>query len=251
MGTIAAPSYATFFMGSFEEKFIYSAILADCLFYCRFLDDIFLICTFQEPTFNNFITDLNTTHESIKFDQEKSKTQIAFLDTVVYIDKERRIQTTLYKKPTDTSNYLHFQSSHPKHLKESITFSQAFRLKRICSEEIEYQNNCSKMMENFMKRGYNKNLITQQIEGANAKSRNETLTYKINKSNDRIPLVITFNPTLPRIGIILKTHWELLHIKPEVKECFLEPPVKAYRRSKNLRDIIGSNEIINNKVKKQ
>ena len=250
MGTIAAPSYATIFMGNFEEKFIYPHILADCLIYCRFIDDIFLICTLPETSFINFIADLNTRHESIKFDFEISKTQISFLDTVVYIDKNRRIQTTLYKKPTDTSNYLHFRSSHPKHLKENLPYSQALRLKRICSEETEYHKNCTKMRDNFIKRGYNKSLVTQQIEKANAKSRHDTLTYKTYKTNKRIPLTTTFNPTLPEISNILKSNWNILQIKPEVKECFPEPPIISYRRNKNLRDMIGSNEIINNKVRR-
>ena len=105
IGTIAAPSYATIFIRSFEETFIYQQILADCLMHCRFIAGIFLICTFPETTLINLIADLNTRHESIKFDYEISETQIAFLDTVVYIDKSRRIQTTLFKTATDRSNY--------------------------------------------------------------------------------------------------------------------------------------------------
>ena len=68
MGTIAVPSYATIFMGNFEETYIYPRILANCLFYCRLIDDIFLIYDLQESNFNEFIKDLNTTHDSIKFD---------------------------------------------------------------------------------------------------------------------------------------------------------------------------------------
>ena len=81
MGTIAAPSYATIFMGSFEEKFTSPHILADCLMCGRFINDIFLICTLPETSFISFIADLNTRRESIKFDYEISKTLIAFLDT--------------------------------------------------------------------------------------------------------------------------------------------------------------------------
>ena len=200
MDTIAAPSYATIVMGNFEEKFIYPHISADCLMYCRLNDDIFFICTLPETRFITFIADLNTRHESIKFDFEISKAQMSFLDTVVYIDKNRRIQTTLYRKPTDTSSYLHFRSSHPKHLKENLPYSQDLRLKRICSEETEYHKDCTKMTDNFIKRGYNKSLVTQQIEKANAKSRHDTLTYKTHKTNKHIPLTTTINPTHPEIS---------------------------------------------------
>ena len=127
-------------------------------------------------------------------------------------------------------------------------FSQALRLKRICSDETEYLQNCNKMQENFIKRGYSKQLITQKIEQANTKSRTDTLTYKTRKSSNRIPLVTTFNPTLPHIGSILKSRWNILHIKPDIKESFPEPPIISYKRSKNLRDMIGNNNIVNSKV---
>ena len=100
---------------------------------------------------NNFITEVNTRKKSIKFGHDISKTQIAFLDTIIYNDKNRRIQTTLHKRSTDTSSHLYFQSSHPKHLEENLPFSLALRLKRICSEETEFHRKCTKMMDNFIK----------------------------------------------------------------------------------------------------
>ena len=133
-------------MGSFEEELIYLHIPSDCLIYCRFIDDIFLICTLPETSFFNFIVDLSTRHESIKFDYEFSETQVAFFDTVVYIDKNIQIQTTLYRKPTDISNYSHFRSSHTKHAKENLPHSQTLRLICICSEGTEYNKNCSKTL---------------------------------------------------------------------------------------------------------
>ena len=120
MGTSAAPSYATIDMGHFEEKHIYPEINNDCLFYTRYIDDIFLIYTGGERKLIEFLTKLNTAHDSIKFEFEKSTKSIAFLDTLVYIDDKRQLQTTLYTKPTDTHNYLHFKSAHPKHLIDSL-----------------------------------------------------------------------------------------------------------------------------------
>lgn len=42
----------------------------------------------------------------------------------------------------------------------------------------------------------------------------------------------------------------ILYTIPEVKECFPELPIISYRRSKNLWDYIGSNEMINIKVRR-
>ena len=45
MGTVFAPSYATIYMGYFEETHIYPKIKNGCAFYVRYIDDIFLIYT--------------------------------------------------------------------------------------------------------------------------------------------------------------------------------------------------------------
>ena len=45
-------------------------------------------------------------------------------------------------------------------------------------------------------------------------------------------------------------HWHLLHINPNVAEIFQSSPILAFRRNKNLRDIIGTKLIENGKVKR-
>ena len=62
-----------------------------------------------------------------------SKESIEFLDTLVYIDSKKKLQTTLYKKPTDCQIDLHAKSAHPFTLRKSIPYSQALRIKCICS----------------------------------------------------------------------------------------------------------------------
>ena len=46
-------------------------------------------------------------------------------------------------------------------------------------------------------------------------------------------------------------HWHLLHINPNVAEKFQSPPILAFRRNKNLRDIIGTKLIENGKVRRK
>ena len=65
-----------------------------------------------------FMNEINKKNQSIKFDFKFSKESIEFLDTLVYIDRKNRLQTTLYKIPTDCRNYLHAKSVHPFSLKK-------------------------------------------------------------------------------------------------------------------------------------
>ena len=64
----------------------------------------------------------------------------------------------------------------------------------------------------------------------------------------RIPLVLKFKRTLPNIKKIIDEHWHLLQINPKLKNTFQANPIIAYKRNKNLKEIIGSNKILNNKV---
>ena len=251
MGTVAAPSYAVIFMGEFEEKYIYPEVGNDCLYYGRYIDDILMIFKGTETRFKTFAENLNTKHPSIKFDYEISKTSIPFLDTRIYIDKNRHLQTTLYTKPTDTHNYLHYKSAHPKHLKNSLPYSQALRLRRICTKDSELKSHCQEMEANFSRRGYRKEILQDQIRKAITTPRETTLQKVPKERSKRIPLVTTFNSTLPQIGNILRERWEILNIKPKFKELFSEPPMIAFRRCKNLREIIGCNTINDNKVSRK
>ena len=100
------------------------------------------------------MNEINQKHQSIKFDFKFSKENIEFLDTLVYISNNR-LQTTLYKKPTDCQNYLHAKSAHPFSLKKSVPYSEALRSKRICSTFEEYRKHSQDLIKRFVEKGYN------------------------------------------------------------------------------------------------
>ena len=80
--------------------------------------------------------------------------------------------------------------------------------------------------------------------------RKSFLQTKEKKRSQRIPLVVTYNRTLHPLSQIINKHWHILRTDPKMEEKFSERPVLAYRRCKNLRDMIGSNTISNNKAVK-
>ena len=54
-----------------------------------------------------------------------STLKLTTTDTFVYINDKRKLQATLYTKPTEIQKCLHFQSVHPKHQIDSLPYSQA------------------------------------------------------------------------------------------------------------------------------
>ena len=55
----------------------------------------------SEKQLKDFMSELNQKHSSIKFDYKFHCKQVELLDTLVYIDQQNKIQTTLLRKSTD------------------------------------------------------------------------------------------------------------------------------------------------------
>ena len=148
VGTRAAPNFANVYMGRFEDKFVYRTEWSHYIIdWVRFIDDIFLIWKGDKSSLTTFIKYLNSVVPSITFTHEISYKSVNFLDTKVIKDVQGNISTDIFQKPTDTHSYLHWTSAYPPHLKQSIPYSQALRLRRICSSTrvldqriLEYSN---------------------------------------------------------------------------------------------------------------
>ena len=56
-----------------------------------------------------------------------------------------------------------------------------------------------------------------------------------------------YNRILADLKRIIHKHWHILQIESQLKENFAEPPILAFKRNKNLRDIIEGIKVFNNK----
>jgi len=251
MGTKCAPSYANIFMGKFEKDHLYPRLKGKCLTYLRYIDDIFLIWTASKHELDEFIEHANTIHPTIKFEFVISETEINFLDTTIYINKNNKIATKLFKKPTDRSAFLHRKSAHPENQKKSIPYGQTLRIKRICTEKEEFQRSVTELTSSLVCRGYKEEEIKIAVEKANSIPRDHLLTYKTKNKSSNIPLVLTYNKTLPSINKSIRKHWEILSIDEKQAEIFKNTkPIVAYKRNKNLRQYIGHTTIAEDKVRR-
>ena len=83
--------------------------------------------THREEKLVQFLKELNNFHHNLNSKYETSKKNVNFLDLNVSL-RDGAIHTNLYIKATDGHQYLHYQSSHPHHIKVSIPYSQAIWL---------------------------------------------------------------------------------------------------------------------------
>ena len=91
---------------------------------------------------------------------------------------------------------------------------------------------------NLKKHGYSSNLIDKQFQKVDKLEREDLLKHNQPKQSDRVPLVSTYTDALPNIHTILRKHLDTLYNSEEMKQVFSQPPIVAFRRDKNFKDIL-------------
>ena len=113
-------------------------------------------------------------------------------------------------------------------------------MKRICSDENDYQNHTEKLTGYLTRRGYRGYDVKKQLHKVENLDREELLKHR-NKSKQekskRIPLVVTYSKHLPNIGEIVRRRLPILHRSEKMKVVFKEPALTTYRRALNIADI--------------
>ena len=242
MGTKLAPSYANIFMGDLEKKLLEGYRL-EPIMWLRFIDDIFALWTHGLDELYLFLDYMNDFHPSIKFTMEFSDERLVFLDTIV---KKAAYSNTLlvelYTKPTDTHNYLHFNSFHPGHTKRGGPFGQFLRIRRNCTLITDYDKHSEYIKEKYIQRGYPASLI----EGSRARARSYNRAKLLDpnrkkdtpKNDNVLPLVLTYHPSNVVVKEIITNNWGLLKYSELCKAALPEKPLFATRRNTNLKDIL-------------
>ena len=90
-----------------------------------------------------------------------------------------------------------------------------------------------------MDSGYPKSAIEDTLERISRISRQQALQAKPNKtSEDRIPLTQTHHPLSLPIKRIIYRNFDILQTNKATKAIFAKPPLMAFRRDFNSRDIL-------------
>ena len=138
MGSPLGPTMANVFLSFYEIKW-----LEQCpkefkpVFYRRYVDDIFVLFESAEhlSKFRNYF---NTCHPNMSFSFEQEKNgKLSFLDIEVSREKEN-FETTVYRKPTFSGAYTHFESVLPTIYKFGMVYTLVYRSFEICSDRTKF-----------------------------------------------------------------------------------------------------------------
>ena len=159
MGSPLGPTLANAFLAFHEKQW-----LKDCpkefkpVYYRRYVDDIFVLFKSHDHLlhFRNY---LNSKHQNISFSFEcESNNKMSFLD--VEISREQgKFKTTIYRKPTFSGVYTHFDSFLPNTYKFGMIYTLAYRCFRICSNWTLFHNELQQLKEIFRKNEYPESFV--------------------------------------------------------------------------------------------
>ena len=170
MGSKCGPSIANMYISILEKKWlnIYKPLI-----YKRFIDDIFILSNNKLE-----LTSLNNSFKNLKLNTIQDE-EVQFLDLLISNDNySNKIKFKLYIKSTNTFQYLYSSSNHPEYIFRNIPKSLFIRIRRICSEYIDYLYYSRKLIFQLLKRGYNLTYLIKICLTIGNESRDNLIPYK-------------------------------------------------------------------------
>jgi hypothetical protein len=93
----------------------------------------------------------------------------------------KKLNFSLFVKPTNTFSYLHTNSNHPNFIFKNIPKSLFIRIRRICTKYTDYLYYTRKLIVQLLNRGYNFSKLLSLAFSIGNIDRKDLLPYKQNK----------------------------------------------------------------------
>ena len=222
----------------------------DLLYLGRYIDDIIGIWTGSDEDIPSLF--LGVVDENVKLTYVFGGRSIEALDILISLENDGSVSTRLYRKPTEGTQFVHWSSNHPTHLKRSLPYSQLLRLKRNCTKIEDFLAEARTLLFKFKERGYPAHVLDKALEKAIAAPREKLLLtghMKVQREEDhRLVLVSDYHETLVqplRTGIrsFYSNFLQSTLLSEREKKCgkiFSEnPPLVAFRGGRSLGSKLG------------
>ena len=167
--------------------------------FLRMLDDCFGLWNGTKSSFDTFLIDFNQWlieyDWGIQFELSCFGDPCQFLDVEIYRNIYGIIHTRLYYKSSDVHAFVSATSHHPRAMLKNIPVSVALRIKRICSEEHEFEKAWNEFVTVFFpRRGYPEQWISRGSAAIKHKPRSELLERRgdLLKDDKVIPFIFPY-----------------------------------------------------------
>ena len=155
--------------------------------------------------------------------------------------KNGKIHTRISSKECDPHAYLLPTSCHPTHIYQNIPYGVLCRVKRNCSEPEVAKEEQKKYIKFLKNRNYSDECIQLALEKLATKTRKEL--YQIKEKEDAtdrcFPLVVRYNPSLPKVSTIINKHKHILELSPTTAEIFKPSKIfTSFKVEKSLKGLL-------------
>ena len=160
MGSPLGPLMANVFMCHLEEKLTRDGLMPHL--YRRYVDDTLARMPNTDAA-TMFLTTLNGLHPSLSFTMELPvDDRIPFIGIEI-IKNGTKLETQVYRKPTNTGLLLHFHSHTDKRYKDSLLKTMLHRAYALSSTTEAFNEECAKLRSIFSRLDYPLSLIDSVI----------------------------------------------------------------------------------------
>ena len=190
MGSPLGPLMANAFMCNIEKQLETENKMP--AFYKRYVDDTLSAMPDVEAAID-FLTTLNNSHPSIDFTMELEENgRLPFLGMNV-IRNGCYLNTTVYRKPTDTGLLLHYHSHVDARYKRSLINTMLNRAFKLSSTWKAFHEECERLKEIFSRLCYPEDHVQSTIRlFVDSKVSEESRTHVDEKRGDPIRVVLPF-----------------------------------------------------------
>lgn len=209
----------------------------------RYIDDIIGEYEGDPENIPNIFTD--TVDEHIKLTYVIGGKNLEALDLKIHLDDEGKLTTSLFRKPTDNHQFVHWASHHPPHLKRSLPYSQLLRIRRNCSHIKDFENEATALITRFRARKYPAKLLLDARDRVRKLDRNKLLSNERGQrpKEDRMTFVTTYQREWSKLfRNTISTHYPTLrnHWQGTNNPLPTELPRTAFRTHPKLGSTLGT-----------
>ena len=117
LGSPISAVVTNLYMEFFEELALETAPTRPRL-WKRYVDDTF--CILRKGSTKKLFCHLNGVRPTIKFTVEQEEDRTLLFLNLLFRREDGNLDVSIYRKPTHTDWYLHFESRHPTHVKRRV-----------------------------------------------------------------------------------------------------------------------------------
>ena len=141
-------------------------------------------------------------------------------------------------KETETFQYLDRTSCHPKSVFKGFIKGEIIRHIRNTHAETQRLKIIDFFKSKLLQRNYDASEIDEAINSTLQLERKDLLVDKIKDNARALVLVSKYNPAVKQLKRAIVKHWNIIQKNLECASIFTVKPMIAYKRHKNLQDIL-------------